>query len=153
MSTVADLTEVELPPDAAEDSDSFLATLLGDELEDSIRNPLLHESGLGEFAIRDGDWKLILAEQGTTPGMAGLLYNLAEDLGEQNNLYDLRPDVVHRLTGILDQYQRQGASARRLVGVPTPGALAGGVTLLLGLWTVRLGLSAAHRGDTLNRRP
>lgn len=66
------------------------------------------------FAIRDGDWKLIegLGSGGFTKpaiieqvegGPAGQLYNLTEDPSEKTNLYQDRPDVVERLTLMLDE--------------------------------------------------
>jgi arylsulfatase A len=66
------------------------------------------------FAIRDGDWKLIegLGSGGFTKpsviepeegGAMGQLYNLAEDPSETTNLYLERPDIVERLTMLLDE--------------------------------------------------
>ena len=41
---------------------------------------------------------------------AGQLYNLDEDLGETNNLYEQHPDIVARLSALLEQYRQQGHS-------------------------------------------
>jgi hypothetical protein len=73
------------------------------------------------FAIRQGDWKLVegLGSGGFTPpnrekptpgGPAGQLYNLADDPGEQANLYAKRPDAVKRLGELLERYRKQGHS-------------------------------------------
>ncbi len=148
MATVADLIGAELPTDAAEDSESILAALLGEQLDGPVRNPLIHQAGNGTFAVRDGEWKLILADDPATPLVElGQLYNLAEDLLETNNLYEQRLDVVARLTGTLHQYHQLGASARRLVGVPAPGALEGGIGVLLCIMLAR-GV-ASHRRVSL----
>ena len=75
------------------------------------------------FAIRQGPWKLIqgkgsggwsVPEKNAPPGgPAGQLYNMEEDAGETANLYEKRPDVVKRLTDLLEEYKREGRSARR----------------------------------------
>ena len=94
------------------DSESILPTLLGQA--QVRRDPVIHHSSRGMFAIRDGDWKLIegLGSGGFTQpavveqeegGPAGQLYNLAEDPSETTNLYQEKPDVVERLTQLLNE--------------------------------------------------
>jgi hypothetical protein len=39
-----------------------------------------------------------------------LLYNLAVDPGETENLWLKRPEIVARLTALLEKYQREGRS-------------------------------------------
>jgi arylsulfatase A-like enzyme len=93
-----------------EDSISILPTLLG---RSQAPHAVVHHSSRGVFAVREGDWKLIegLGSGGFTKpafiepepgGPIGQLYNLAEDPAETANLYLERPDVVERLTRILD---------------------------------------------------
>ena len=91
MATVAAIVGQELPVGAAEDSVNFLPTLL--DPSKSVRQDLIHHSRKGEFAIRDGDWKLITDTQ-RTPIQ---LFNIAKDLPEKNNLYERHPEVVKRL--------------------------------------------------------
>jgi hypothetical protein len=73
------------------------------------------------FSIRRGEWKLELGlgsggfsppkrEEPQPGGPAGQLYNLTQDPGESENLYLKRPDVVERLTALLEQYKKQGHS-------------------------------------------
>jgi hypothetical protein len=45
------------------------------------------------------------------PGSPGQLYNLDDDPGEQNNLWDKYPEVVNHLKKILERYQQDGKSA------------------------------------------
>jgi hypothetical protein len=40
---------------------------------------------------------------------------LAKDPSEQNDLWDARPDVVERLSALLEKYKREGRSAPRAV--------------------------------------
>ena len=57
FATAAELTGRALPTDGAEDSVSFLADLTG--TGSSIRSNVVSHSVHGEFAYRDGDWKLV----------------------------------------------------------------------------------------------
>jgi arylsulfatase A-like enzyme len=109
--TLADVVGADSGSEDGVDSESFLPTLLGQAQTE--RNPVIHHSSRGMFAIRDGDWKLIegLGSGGFTKpavveqvegGPAGQLYNLADDPSETTNLYQERPDVVERLTLMLD---------------------------------------------------
>jgi hypothetical protein len=41
-------------------------------------------------------------------GLTGQLYNLADDQGEVYNLYGERPDIVARLTKLIETYEKQG---------------------------------------------
>jgi hypothetical protein len=43
-------------------------------------------------------------------GLPGQLYNLVDDPGEQNNLWGNHPDMVKRLTELLETYKQQGHS-------------------------------------------
>ena len=70
------------------------------------------------MSFRVGDWKLITGRgsggfsqrgQPIRPaGPVGQLYNLAEDIGEQNNLYDKHPEIVQRLTVMLENVRETG---------------------------------------------
>ncbi|MCC9605446.1 arylsulfatase [Blastopirellula sp. JC732] len=124
MSTLADLLNVDLPANAAEDSVSFLPVLEGKAIEP--RTPVIHHSISGYFAIRDGVWKLACCpgSGGWTapkPGPAWKqvaagkllplqLYNLSDDLGETNNLATDMPDKVAELRGELDRIIDNGRS-------------------------------------------
>lgn len=110
--TLAQGMGLELSVGEAPDSESFFAALRGEAF---VRpEPVVHHSGAGHFAIRDGDWKLIerLGSGGfTNPkdpepvegGPRGQLYNLADDPGERTNLWLERPEIVERLTAHLDR--------------------------------------------------
>lgn len=55
-----------------------------------------------DLAIRSGDWKLLLMEDGTKPQ----LYDLAKDPGEKTNLASEQPDVVTRLSRQLLEWRK-----------------------------------------------
>lgn len=118
MATSAALLNVTLPKNAAEDSLNILPALL-QKNQQPIRHTIVDHSLDGMFTIREGDWKLELglgsggftAPKRVDPapgGPAGQLYNLATDPREENNVYLKHPDVVARLTKLLETYQQQG---------------------------------------------
>ena len=117
MATCAAIVEADLPPDAGQDSYNMLPALLGEKLDAPIRQAIVHHSGAGVFAIRQGNWKLILESKGSgyhdgppKPGSPGQLYNLADDPYEKNDLWDLHYDVVSRLSHLLIRYIQHGHS-------------------------------------------
>ena len=103
MATVAAIVGHRLPDDAAEDSANLLPTLL--DATRQVRQDLVHQSRSGEFAIRDGDWKLI-TDSKKKPTQ---LFHIGSDLAEKNDLYEKHPEVVKRLATKL---KRQCQSSR-----------------------------------------
>jgi arylsulfatase A len=124
LATVTEIVGDKLPDDAGEDSFSLLPVLRGDKRDRPIREAIVHHSGDGTFAIRQGPWKLAMAlgshgfsaphDIKPKPGEAkGQLYNLDDDPREQKNLWLEKPDIVERLTALLHKYQREGRSRPR----------------------------------------
>jgi arylsulfatase A-like enzyme len=104
-----------LPFDAAEDSFSFLGTLL--QREDKIaRTNIISHSRDGEFAYRNGPWKLVFKLPGkdldSSRGKLALieLYNLDEDVSENNDLSETRSGMVSQLTEELKLVVNRGTS-------------------------------------------
>ncbi|MHC4911500.1 MAG: sulfatase-like hydrolase/transferase, partial [Planctomycetota bacterium] len=64
MATAAEITGFKLPPNAAEDSISFLPALKG--AENHARTSVIHHSSSGYFAIRQDNYKLLMC-----PGSRG----------------------------------------------------------------------------------
>jgi arylsulfatase A-like enzyme len=105
FATLAAVTGYHLNDEDAVDSFDMLPVLLGKQDEkQSIRPHMLTQSARGEFQLRVGAWKYldhvgsggnnyhkpelekyVLPEK--APEAKGQLYDLAEDLGETNNLY------------------------------------------------------------------
>jgi arylsulfatase A-like enzyme len=116
MATFADILEAsdKIPENAAEDSFSFLSSLNGEAK--AIRPFTIHHSINGTFAIRKGDWKLILdANTGggwssgpKTPARNVQLYNLKEDPAETTNLEDSNPEKIKELVDELATAFRNG---------------------------------------------
>ena len=119
--TVANLTG-ESPSVGGEDSFDYSSHFLGARSERPVRDSLVHHSGNGMYAIRQGPWKLI-SQRGsggfTRPvnfdppegEPSGQLYHLGDDPGESENLWTSNPEVVARLLARLIEIQQNGRSA------------------------------------------
>jgi arylsulfatase A-like enzyme len=102
FATIAEVLGQKVPP-AAEDSFSFQQEMTGSESAE--RPPLILHSSRGMFAIRDGDWKLVLGNgsggreqpQGKPFERPYFLANLVEDPAETTNLAAQQSKVVERL--------------------------------------------------------
>jgi len=102
FATVAEVLGLKAPVEA-EDSFSFRQEMTG--LDPQERPPLILHSVRGMFAIRDGDWKLVLGNgSGGRQNPRGkpferpyFLANLAEDPAEQTNRAEQQSEVVGRL--------------------------------------------------------
>ena len=117
LATGAELVGAPLPIDAAEDSFSLLPLLLGKERE-TPRAAVVHHSGNGTFAVRQGRWKLIFGSgsggRGQPPSKpfdGGVqLYDMHADPGETTNLAEKQPARVAELTALLERYRAEGRS-------------------------------------------
>ena len=109
FATFAQILEMELGDNVAEDSLSFYPLLKGDSTEEVIRNTIIHYAAQGRFAIREGKWKLILPPEKVPAGIesenSGELYNLESDLSEKSNLWQNQPALVERLRKLLEKYR------------------------------------------------
>jgi arylsulfatase A len=127
--TFAALTGTAIPAGACPDSVNVLPALLGksDQGRDQF---IAHVGGTkGPLALRDGQWKFIQPGGGnygkaakggeTKPNPKGLLFNLAIDPTEQNNLADQLPDKVKEFSEILTK-------ARPFTPNPNPAPKAQG---------------------------
>lgn len=92
--------------DAAEDSFSFYPNLKGQTA--ATRPFTIHHSISGKFAIRKGEWKLLLAPnsggvfkpllpEAKTPSKGIQLYNLKDDPNESKNLEGQYPEIEQML--------------------------------------------------------
>ena len=128
MATCAEILGAKLPDTAAEDSVSILPALLGQD-QSPLREAVVHHSIHGKFAIRQGPWKLELCPGSGGWGKPGdddaqkqglpdvQLYDLSADLAETKNVQAEHPEVVGRLTKLLEQYVANGRST---AGVSQP---------------------------------
>ncbi|MEN8229426.1 MAG: arylsulfatase [Bacteroidota bacterium] len=107
----------EIPDNAAEDSFSFYPCLKGKK--DQIRPFTIHHSISGKFAIRKGDWKLIMTsdagggwelpwEKIKTTAKTVQLYNLKDDPSETRNIEEIHPDILNELVNDLAKALHDG---------------------------------------------
>jgi len=117
MATCAQIVGAKLPDDAGEDSFGTLPLMLGKE-PPTPRAPVVHHSSNGTFAIRDGKWKLILStgsggreKPAGKPGSQPYrLFDMAADISETTDLAASHPDIVQRLTRVLEGFRQNGRS-------------------------------------------
>ena len=105
FATFAELTGQQIPDNAAEDSNSFLAALNGKQLNNNDRL-VVHSDFAGFFGIRKGDWKLTFPRDPDKKA----LYNLAKDPGEKHNLINEYPEKVIELEKLLIKVVKEGRS-------------------------------------------
>jgi arylsulfatase A-like enzyme len=123
FATCAEITGYKIKDNEAEDSFSVLS-LITEKSNRDIRKYTVHHSISGDFAIRNGDWKLI-----TCPGSGGWsypspkyirkqklelpkmqLYNLKEDISETKNLIAEHPKKAAELKAALKKIILDGRS-------------------------------------------
>jgi arylsulfatase A-like enzyme len=121
LATLADVLGAGLPDGAGEDSFSILPVLRGTQGDRPLRPATVNVSARNVLSIRQGPWKLIdaLGSGGFSrpsrvkpegDGPRGQLYNLADDPGETRNVWNEQPEIVERLTNLLQKYQNEGRS-------------------------------------------
>lgn len=126
MATLAQIAGADLKKGQAQDSHGMLEAWT--KQKPSPRTEIVHNTYKDAYAVRRGDWVLILNkgrqgyagahhkvpdwfakqrgyEKTTGPGE---LYHLGEDLGQLNNLYEAKPEKVAELTALLKTIQSQG---------------------------------------------
>jgi arylsulfatase A-like enzyme len=119
LATFAAIVGDKIPEDAGEDSYNILPAMLGQKCDKPIREATVTKAGF--FTIRQGKWKLILGLgsggfskprriKPSKNGPKGQLYDMKADPSETTNLYKDHPDIVDRLTKLLDKYKKDGRS-------------------------------------------
>ena len=122
LPTIAALTETKLPVDRKIDGMDVSGLWNGTE-EQSPRKEFLYYTSQGKIeGIRRGDWKLLVKNGRAQKGQGNnrksaepevFLFNLIEDLGEQNNLVAEHPEKVDELRDAMEKMdQRIGEEAR-----------------------------------------
>ncbi len=101
MASLASIVDYQLVSGMAEDSMNALPLMTGQKKE--IRESLVMHDYQGRFGIRKGHWKLVDDE----------LYNLENDLREENNVAEGHPEILEELKALLAQQQEAGYSVKR----------------------------------------
>ncbi|GAB1453461.1 hypothetical protein MASR2M47_35170 [Draconibacterium sp.] len=108
LPTFAELAGVEAPANI--DGISFLPSLLkkeGQKKHDYLYWEF-HEQG-GRKALRKGDWKLVQYNVFDTEKTTTELYDLATDIGEENNVAAEHPEIVSELVELINSARTESA--------------------------------------------
>jgi len=120
--TFAAMMNYQLKDNEAEDSYNLLACLENNDPQSRIREATVHHSAKGEFAIRQGKWKLIYnlitpknVKHGDISQLHNIkynvqLYNMEKDPSEKTNVAANKPEVVERMRKVLVRYVMNGRS-------------------------------------------
>ena len=118
LASLASLAGRKLPGDAAPDSFNVLPVLLA-KTREGRPHIVEHASALSLIV---GDWKVIQAHNGPKRNQTNneigndpqpQLFNLADDLAEQNNVAAQFPGKTQELLAMLDKIQKDGRSRPR----------------------------------------
>lgn len=125
MATFAALLGYELPATAAEDSFNQLPLLKDNSDSTAVRESMVHNTR-EEYGFRKGDWLYINAPYGskgsnlrkqeadlgyTKNDNPACLYNLKEDLAQNNNLFAPHPETAAAMENELNEIRKKGYSA------------------------------------------
>ncbi|WP_139959491.1 sulfatase family protein [Flavicella sediminum] len=121
MATIADLLGYCLKDHEGEDSYSMLPLLI--QKGNFVREATIHHDKYGVFAIRKGDWKLIVSPNSgidaagkpakhKNKSSEDILYNLKTDVKETTNIAHKYPEKVKELKELLIQQIKEGRSTK-----------------------------------------
>ena len=99
LPTVAEIAGVQLSKNI--DGISYLPTLLGKEQKQHEYLYWEFHELKGRQAVRKGEWKLVRYNVFEPENTTTELYNLKTDIGEQNNVAELHPEVVKELLELM----------------------------------------------------
>ncbi|MHC4543747.1 MAG: sulfatase-like hydrolase/transferase [Planctomycetota bacterium] len=100
LPTFAKLAEGEVPPDRVIDGKDIWPLMSGKPGAKSPHKTYFYYRGNNLEAVRSGRWKLRRRKKAE-------LYDLNADISEKNNLVDKHPEVVKRLTGMMEEFDRE----------------------------------------------
>jgi len=120
LPTIAAITGTPLPADRVIDGLDISGLMTGEA--ETVRNEFLYYSRNGFIeGIREGDWKLLVRAPEGKKGLTNaapsgpMLFNLAKDRGERNNLAAENPELVERLIQLMRERDKVIATAERPV--------------------------------------
>jgi arylsulfatase A len=118
--TVAEMLNLDLDNDTAEDGESFYRALTGEARPESFHEAIVHNQSNGTFAIRKGAFKLTVTGPLTTVQILDdtfpvsfALYDLENDIEETTDLSGSHPEIVKEMHSLLKKYVKEGRSVGR----------------------------------------
>jgi arylsulfatase A-like enzyme len=128
MATLANISGISLPENAAYDSYDLLPILKGEKHKTPFREATVHNTYESKWGIRKGDWLYINSSTGGHRNLpesfkelkgyedfntVGILFNMKDDPEQRVNLYDKYPDKIEELKNLLNEYRESGYSVKR----------------------------------------
>jgi arylsulfatase A len=110
LATIAQIVGQDLPDKAGEDSVSFYDVLTTGKAKNQ-RVPMIHHGVQGRFAIREGNWKLVMESDNTKIEEKRELYRLDRDPSEEKSILDQHPDIEAKMLKALQRIVKSGRSA------------------------------------------
>lgn len=129
MATLAQLTNIELPSNAAPDSYNFLAVIRGEAYNSPLREATVHNTYASTWGLRKGKWLYINDQSGghrplppsfkelkgyTDFNTEGLLFDMEKDAEQRTNLYEKYPEKIIQMDSLLTKYRSQKKSVNRV---------------------------------------
>ncbi len=108
--TIATLAGVDLPEDRTIDGIDISELLFKVKAEEPREQFFYLDQDRGLKAVRNGSWKLFI-------GKEPQLYNLEDDIGEQNNLFDKEKDFVEKLAEMAVLFEEEMKNNHRSPGL------------------------------------
>lgn len=116
LPTIAKITGSKVPTDRKIDGKDYSPVLLGKTGAKSPHETLYYEND----GIRQGKWKLVIyrgrAKKGAPAKLNTELYNLDEDISEKKNIAEKHPDIVEKLSKLLESHVEEIESNQRKAG-------------------------------------
>ena len=117
LPTVAEMLQIKLGKQTAEDGRSFFPALTGVSRPGSFHEAIVHNNSRGTFAIRKGAFKLTVNGPKTTAQVLDegvpvsfTLHNLGKDMDESIDVSRKFPERVKAMHALLKRYVRDGRS-------------------------------------------
>jgi arylsulfatase A-like enzyme len=118
--TLAEILNIDLDRDTAEDGESFYQALTGEARPESFHEAIVHNHSNGTFAIRKGAFKLTVEGPLTTAQVLDdtfpvslVLHDISKDIEETTDVSGDHPGRVKEMHALLKKYLREGRSAGR----------------------------------------
>jgi arylsulfatase A len=120
LPTVAEMLNVNLDENTAEDGQSFFRALTGEASPASFHEAIVHNHSNGTFAIRKGAFKLTVNGPKTIEQVvedafpiSAELHDLDKDIEETTDVSATHPQMVKEMHALLKKYVREGRSNGR----------------------------------------
>ena len=107
LPTFAKLAGAEVPADRVIDGKDIWPVLSGDAK--TPHEAFFYHGGNRLAAVRSGDWKLHIDDQ----GRPSALFNLKSDIGEKTNVLKAHPEIAERLMGLITAFAKDIAENNR----------------------------------------